>query len=92
MVITNFVCIVECSSITLPVDTILNIEERGFMYEIVANFRNGIDVDKFDYMARDALNCGVKSNFDFTRLINYSRWVIHRHSPITVSLTIVLYY
>ena len=27
-------------------------EEKSFLYEIVANKRNGIDVDKWDYFAR----------------------------------------
>ena len=27
---------------------------REFMYQIVANKKNGIDVDKFDYYKRDA--------------------------------------
>ena len=27
--------------------------EKEFLFEIVANKRNGIDVDKFDYFARD---------------------------------------
>lgn len=34
---------------------------------VPANGRTGIDVDKFDYMARDALNVGVKTTFDFSR-------------------------
>jgi HD superfamily phosphohydrolase len=45
----------------------------SYMYEIVANWRNGIDVDKFDYMPRDALNSGVKTTFDFSRLMKFSR-------------------
>jgi hypothetical protein len=27
-------------------------KEKGFLFEIVANMRNSIDVDKFDYLAR----------------------------------------
>ena len=30
-------------------------EEKSFLYEIVANKRNGIDVDKWDYFARSVL-------------------------------------
>lgn len=43
-----------------------------FLFDIVANARNGIDVDKLDYLARDPKNVGVES-FDFRRLLNYSR-------------------
>jgi len=31
---------------------------KEFLFEIVANKRNGIDVDKFDYFARDCLQVG----------------------------------
>ena len=33
---------------------------KSFLYDIVSNWRNGLDVDKFDYFARDALHLGVK--------------------------------
>jgi HD superfamily phosphohydrolase len=33
--------------------------EKAWMYEIVANPRNGIDVDKFDYLQRDSNATGV---------------------------------
>jgi HD superfamily phosphohydrolase len=42
----------------------------GFVYQIVSNNLNGLDVDKFDYINRDALHTGVKSGFDFSRLID----------------------
>lgn len=35
-------------------------KEKSFLYEIVANKRNGIDVDKWDYFARYALNTSEK--------------------------------
>jgi hypothetical protein len=39
----------------------------------VANKRNGIDVDKFDYLKRDAMMCGVGVPLDAKRLMLFSR-------------------
>ncbi|MED6148253.1 hypothetical protein PIB30_051387 [Stylosanthes scabra] len=47
--------------------------EKGFLYDIVANGRNGIDVDKFDYIARDCRACGLGCNFEFQRLLETMR-------------------
>ncbi|OIV90287.1 hypothetical protein TanjilG_13142 [Lupinus angustifolius] len=47
--------------------------EKGFLYDIVANGRNGIDVDKFDYIVRDCRACGVGCNFEFQRLLETMR-------------------
>jgi hypothetical protein len=47
--------------------------ERAFLYRIVHNARNGIDVDKFDYLARDCRNTDVRVGCDFGRLIQSSR-------------------
>lgn len=41
----------------------------GFVYQIVSNNLNGIDVDKCDYLVRDCTNVGLKRNFDCQRLI-----------------------
>lgn len=49
--------------------------EKRFMFDIVNNERNSIDVDKGDYLQRDAYNIGIKTDFDFERLINFSRVV-----------------
>lgn len=50
------------------------VDKRGYLYEIVANGRNCIDVDKFDYLARDMLNLfGVRKVFNFSRLTMFNR-------------------
>uniref|UniRef100_A0A2N9ILI2 HD domain-containing protein n=1 Tax=Fagus sylvatica TaxID=28930 RepID=A0A2N9ILI2_FAGSY len=46
-----------------------NTTEKHFLYDIVANGRNGIDVDKFDYIVRDSRACGLGCNFQFERLM-----------------------
>jgi HD superfamily phosphohydrolase len=47
--------------------------KRSYLFEIVANKRNSVDVDKFDYMMRDCHNVGIKSSVDALRLITFSR-------------------
>ncbi|KAG5113265.1 hypothetical protein JHK82_036534 [Glycine max] len=47
--------------------------EKSFLYDIVANGRNGIDVDKFDYLLRDCRACGLGCNFEFQRLLETMR-------------------
>ncbi|ETW84707.1 hypothetical protein HETIRDRAFT_313664, partial [Heterobasidion irregulare TC 32-1] len=49
--------------------------EKPFLFEIVANKRNGIDVDKFDYIARDSNAIGERGNLSLSRLIDSSRVV-----------------
>lgn len=50
------------------------VDSRGYLYEIVANGRNCIDVDKFDYLARDMLNLfGVRKVFNSSRLLMFNR-------------------
>lgn len=46
---------------------------KSFLFEIVANHRNGIDVDKFDYFARDCMHLGMKWSFDARRLMRFAR-------------------
>uniref|UniRef100_A0A3B3C1U8 HD domain-containing protein n=1 Tax=Oryzias melastigma TaxID=30732 RepID=A0A3B3C1U8_ORYME len=48
-------------------------EEKSFLYEIVSNKENGIDVDKFDYFARDCHHLGIKNNFDHMRYFKFAR-------------------
>ena len=35
-----------------------------WVYEVIANKKNSIDVDKFDYLSRDAYHLGLKG-YDF---------------------------
>jgi HD superfamily phosphohydrolase len=51
---------------------------KTFLYDIVANKRNGIDVDKFDYFARDCHVLGVTKSFDSSRLMRFAMYVIER--------------
>ncbi|KAF6714556.1 Deoxynucleoside triphosphate triphosphohydrolase SAMHD1 [Oryzias melastigma] len=48
-------------------------EDKSFLYEIVANKRNGIDVDKWDYFARDCYHLGIQNNFDYERFLKFAR-------------------
>ncbi|CAO2174304.1 unnamed protein product [Urochloa humidicola] len=48
-------------------------KDKNFLYDIVANGRNGIDVDKFDYIDRDCRACGLGSNFQYWRLMEGMR-------------------
>ena len=52
--------------------------KQAWIYEIVANCDNGIDVDKFDYLSRDCYNLGVSKSFCHLRLLKYAR-VIKNH-------------
>lgn len=45
----------------------------GFLYEIIANKRNNLDVDKFDYLMRDTKNIGLAYTIDCSRLILQAR-------------------
>jgi HD superfamily phosphohydrolase len=40
--------------------------------DIVANGRNSVDVDKFDYLKRDARNANVIIGTDFNRIVRYA--------------------
>uniref|UniRef100_A0A1A7XYN9 Deoxynucleoside triphosphate triphosphohydrolase SAMHD1 n=1 Tax=Iconisemion striatum TaxID=60296 RepID=A0A1A7XYN9_9TELE len=47
--------------------------DKSFLYEVVANKRNGIDVDKWDYFARDCSQLGIQNNFDYRRFLKFAR-------------------
>ncbi|KAF9431867.1 SAM domain and HD [Entomortierella beljakovae] len=48
-------------------------QRRGFLFDIVSNKRNSLDVDKYDYIQRDCYNVGFKSSIDCSRLMRMSR-------------------
>uniref|UniRef100_A0AAZ1XD57 HD/PDEase domain-containing protein n=1 Tax=Oreochromis aureus TaxID=47969 RepID=A0AAZ1XD57_OREAU len=48
-------------------------QDKYFLYEIVENEKNGIDVDKFDYIARDGYYLGIQSSFDHRRCLMFAR-------------------
>ena len=43
-----------------------------FYIQIVANKRNGIDVDKLDYLARDCHHLGITHSFDSKRYMKFA--------------------
>ena len=54
---------------TLTFDFLQRDSKRRFLYQIVANEENGVDVDKWDYFARDSHYLGIGPSFDHTRII-----------------------
>ncbi|KAH9492536.1 SAM domain and HD [Bulinus truncatus] len=48
-------------------------KHKSYLYEIVSNKRNNIDVDKFDYFARDCHQLGINNSFDYTRFMKFAR-------------------
>lgn len=44
--------------------------EKGALYQIISNYLNGIDVDKFDYLMRDAHNIGLKQGIDIRPILH----------------------
>lgn len=48
-------------------------DKKNFLYQIVSNGKNGIDVDKFDYIARDTKALGIQYGFDHRRIFPYCK-------------------
>ncbi|CAI7999436.1 Deoxynucleoside triphosphate triphosphohydrolase SAMHD1 [Geodia barretti] len=48
-------------------------ESKSFLYEIIANKGTGIDVDKWDYFARDCHHLGIPNSFDLRRYMTFVR-------------------
>jgi HD superfamily phosphohydrolase len=47
-----------------------NHTHQGFVYQIVSNNLNGLDVDKYDYICRDSHHIGIKNGFDPMKLVD----------------------
>ena len=45
----------------------------GYIYQIVSNCVNSLDVDKFDYLTRDSKMLGINISFQSDRLINNAK-------------------
>ena len=58
---------------------------RHFLYEIVANKRSSIDVDKWDYFQRDSRQLGVAQSFDHGRLMLLARVVEDEQGVTTIA-------
>jgi deoxynucleoside triphosphate triphosphohydrolase SAMHD1 len=59
--------------IIYPYDLDFKKIKRKFLYEIVSNRTNGIDVDKFDYLKRDTFYLGMSFSLDCSRIIKHVR-------------------
>ena len=47
--------------------------KNRFLFDIVANKRNSVDVDKFEYLMRDSKNTGISASVDMNRLISFMK-------------------
>ena len=46
---------------------------EGKLFQIVSNDRNKVDVDKWDYFARDCHHLGIKNSFDHNRFMKFMK-------------------
>ena len=50
------------------------LQKKKYKYQIVSN-KNGIDVDRFDYLMRDIHMTGLNYGIEFQRIMDYSKIV-----------------
>lgn len=50
-----------------------NGNNKPFMYHMISNSSNGIDVDKFDYLKRDTFNIGLPYSIDLERILETAK-------------------
>jgi len=51
---------------------VINPTKNEYKYQIISN-KNGIDVDRFDYLMRDIHMTGLNYGIEFQRIMNYSK-------------------
>ncbi len=66
-ILKNTITIDQINFITSLINPLKH--HNGFIYQIVSNNYNNIDVDKFDYLCRDTHYLGLKYSIDSNRLI-----------------------
>jgi len=47
-----------------------SINDTGFLFQIVSNYLNGLDIDKYDYLIRDSKMLGINMSFNVSRLLD----------------------
>lgn len=47
----------------------------GFIFDVVANSKHGVDVDKLDYISRDVRHLNLPLGFDYKRLMKFAKVV-----------------
>lgn len=58
---------------------------KAWLYEVVSNWRSGLDVDKFDYFRRDAYYLGIKRQFDHDRYLKLVKVIVDADGVPTLS-------
>lgn len=48
-------------------------EDKHFLFQIISNKTSGVDVDKWDYFARDCHHLGIANSFNHERFIRFTR-------------------
>jgi HD superfamily phosphohydrolase len=50
----------------------------NFIFQIISNNLNGLDVDKIDYLYRDSFYLGTGIPFDINRILNHVKVINHQ--------------
>ena len=54
------------------------VTEKRYLFDIIANKQNGVDVDKFEYLLRDSFQAGVRMSVDTMRLTSHMKVIDDR--------------